>query len=92
VLPTENIAISASPSTINEVPTEPPSPVNVDGSNENAFPVAHQGNDHPNTNYDRSSGDEDTRNEDYNHGEQNENDDSHPREGESDITAAGAPE
>jgi len=74
------------------LPTGPAGLVNVDSSNENPFPVTHQGNDHPNTNYDRSNGNEGTQNEDYNHGEQNENDDSHLREGESEITAAGAPE
>jgi hypothetical protein len=77
---------------INEVPTGPPGPVSVHDSNENAFPATQQGNDHPNTNYDRFSGDEDTQNEDCNFREQNENDDSNLREGESDITAAGAPE
>jgi hypothetical protein len=98
VLSTKNIAVSASLSVINEelrivnLPTGPSDRVNVDSSNENAFPVTHQGNDDPDTNYDCSNGDEDTQNEDYNRGEQNENNDSHPREGESDITAAGAPE
>lgn len=77
---------------IDDLSTGPSGPINVESSNENAFPVTHQGNDHPNTNYGRSNDDEDTQNEDYHHGEQNENDDSHPREGESDITAAGAPE